>query len=197
MKKTKAKISKAKTSKTKIKKTKVKKVATKKIVAKKTKPTINTKPNAQKKKIVKVKKTIKAKVSNTKKANKSKTTKIVVVKASMNKKDYSKFKNILLEKRTDLTSIVKSSKEHDLVDAEIGDEIDSATQNAEKEMLFELADNERVMLDEIELALRRIEKGTYGNCELCQCKIAPERLEVLPWVRCCITCQQKAEKPSR
>jgi len=141
-------------------------------------------------------KTKKVKINKIK-TKKIKTRKVKINNAKMNKKDTLKFKKILLEKRKDLASIVKSSKEHDLLDAEIGDEIDSATQNAEKEMLFELADNERVILDEIDLALRRIEKTTYGNCELCQSKIAPARLEALPWVRCCITCQKKAEKPSR
>ena len=176
------KMKKAKAKKSKI--SKVKKVA---------------KVKTKKVKISKPKKTSKIKVKKVKvKTSKSKTKKVKpVIINRMNNKEAIKFRKILLTKRDDLVSIVKSSKEHDLQDAEIGDEIDSATQNAEKEMLFELADNERVILEEIDLALRRIEKSAYGNCELCQGKIAPARLEALPWVRCCITCQQKAEKPSR
>ena len=80
----------------------------------------------------------------------------------MNKKDQVKFKKLLLEKRDDLLEIVKNKKERDLTDVEIGDEIDSASQAVEKEMLFELTDNEKVMLDSIESALRRIEKGRFG-----------------------------------
>jgi DnaK suppressor protein len=113
----------------------------------------------------------------------------------MNKKDLEKFKKILLEKRDDLMHVVRSKKEHDLHDIEIGDEVDSASQNVEKEMLFELADNEKIMLDAIEAALRKIEKGTFGQCESCRAKIADERLKALPWVRYCITCQSNAEKP--
>lgn len=115
----------------------------------------------------------------------------------MNTKDLEKFKKILLDKRTDLMKVVKSQKERDLTDVEIGDEIDTASQTVEKEILFELADNERIILDAIEAALRRIEKGTYGDCDLCKKKIGEARLKAIPWVRYCIECQTKAEKPRR
>ncbi|MGA2091158.1 MAG: TraR/DksA family transcriptional regulator [Endomicrobiales bacterium] len=113
----------------------------------------------------------------------------------MNKKDMEKFKKLLIEKRADLLEVVRSKKDLDLREVEIGDEIDSASQNVEKEMLFELADNEKVMLDAIEAALRRIEKGTFGCCESCRQKIADQRLNAIPWVRYCMPCQSKAEKP--
>ena len=113
----------------------------------------------------------------------------------MNKKDMQKFKKTLEEKRSDLMEVVKTKKERDLIDNEIGDEIDSAAQNSEKEMMFELTDNEKVMLDAIEAALRRIEKGSFGTCESCGGKITDQRINALPWVRYCISCQSKAEKP--
>ena len=113
----------------------------------------------------------------------------------MNKKDMACFKKALMEKRDDLLAVVKSKKEHDLTDVEIGDEIDSASQNVEKEMLFELNDNEKLALDAIESALRRIEKGTFGLCESCRQKITEKRLNAIPWVRYCIDCQSSSEKP--
>jgi DnaK suppressor protein len=113
----------------------------------------------------------------------------------MNKKDQLKFKKILLEKRNDLLDVVKSKKERDLIDVEIGDEIDSASQAVEKGMLFELSDNEKTMLDSIESALRRIEKGSYGKCESCGKDIPQKRLIAIPWVRYDIGCQSKSEKP--
>lgn len=112
----------------------------------------------------------------------------------MEKKQLEKFRKLLIEKRDDLMEIVKHKKEQDITEAEIGDEIDSASQTAEKEILFELADNEKIILDSIESALRRIEKGTYGICESCKKKIPTTRLKAIPWVRYCISCQSKAEK---
>lgn len=112
----------------------------------------------------------------------------------MNQQELKKLKKTLLAKRDDLTHVVKSQKERDMQDAEIGDEIDSASQSVEKEILFELSDNERVMLDSIETALEKIEKGIFGKCESCSQKIAVPRLEAIPWVRYCIGCQSKMEK---
>ena len=113
----------------------------------------------------------------------------------MNKKEMLKFKKILSVKRDDLLEIVKSKKENDLTDVEVGDEVDSASQNVEKELLFELNDNEKQILDSIESALRRIEKGSFGKCESCREKIAEKRIKAIPWVRYCITCQSDSEKP--
>jgi DnaK suppressor protein len=113
----------------------------------------------------------------------------------MNKKDMEKFRKILLDKRDDILQVVRTKKQLDMQDVEIGDEIDSASQSIDKEMLFELADNEKIILDAIESALRRIEKGTYGSCESCRGKISDARLKAIPWVRYCITCQSNAEKP--
>jgi RNA polymerase-binding transcription factor DksA len=41
---------------------------------------------------------------------------------------------------------------------------------------------------EIEAALERIERGTYGRCESCSLLIAPDRLQAIPHVRYCSTC---------
>ncbi|MBN1622103.1 MAG: TraR/DksA family transcriptional regulator [Endomicrobiales bacterium] len=111
----------------------------------------------------------------------------------MNQNDLKKLRKMLMEKRDDLLQVVRSKKE-DLREAEIGDEIDSASETAEKEMLFELTDNEKTILDAVEASLRKIEKGTYGKCEACGSKIPFARIEAIPWVRYCIDCQSKAEK---
>lgn len=113
----------------------------------------------------------------------------------MNKKETEKFKKLLIEKRDDLLNMVRAKKERDMQEVEVGDEIDSASQMTEKELLFELADSEKTTLDAIESALRRIEKGTYGQCENCKAKIPEPRLKAIPWVRYCIKCQSDAEKP--
>jgi len=49
----------------------------------------------------------------------------------------------------------------------------------------------RQSLDRVGGALRRIDEGTYGNCEKCAAGIPAERLEVLPHARFCVPCQQK------
>lgn len=41
---------------------------------------------------------------------------------------------------------------------------------------------------DIELAVQRLEAGTYGVCESCGTRIAFERLEAIPSARFCVTC---------
>jgi len=47
------------------------------------------------------------------------------------------------------------------------------------------------LLTAVNQALRRIEDGTYGQCAECGHPIQIERLEAMPSVSLCISCQQK------
>lgn len=99
----------------------------------------------------------------------------------------------LLEMRDDLMKTVRNQQISDTMQNDIGDSVDEASRSIERELLFELSDNERVTLDQIEAALRKIDKGTYGMCESCQRPIAKARLDALPFARYCIDCQNSAE----
>ena len=46
-------------------------------------------------------------------------------------------------------------------------------------------------LAQVEAALERLDAGTYGRCVGCGARIAPERLEALPWADRCIDCQRR------
>ena len=52
-------------------------------------------------------------------------------------------------------------------------------------------------LQDIDAALRSIEKGRYGICERCDQAIEVARLEVKPDATLCLTCQQEVERLSR
>jgi DnaK suppressor protein len=45
----------------------------------------------------------------------------------------------------------------------------------------------------LDIALRRLDEGTYGVCEDCGARISEERLKALPFARRCINCQRHAE----
>jgi RNA polymerase-binding transcription factor DksA len=47
---------------------------------------------------------------------------------------------------------------------------------------------ERSEIEAIDAALRRIEKGSYGQCVLCGAAIGRQRLRAVPEVRHCLTC---------
>ncbi|HKL64232.1 MAG TPA: TraR/DksA family transcriptional regulator [Woeseiaceae bacterium] len=52
-------------------------------------------------------------------------------------------------------------------------------------------------LREVEGALLRIARGTWGYCVDCGGEIESERLAVLPSASRCLGCQQRAENPGR
>ncbi|WP_030265592.1 TraR/DksA family transcriptional regulator [Streptomyces violens] len=47
------------------------------------------------------------------------------------------------------------------------------------------------VLKEVEKAFERIHDGTYGTCQDCGQPIPVERLEILPYARCCVGCQRR------
>lgn len=51
-----------------------------------------------------------------------------------------------------------------------------------------LAGNLREQLSEVDAALDRLDRGTYGQCASCGQPIAPERLEAMPATPHCIAC---------
>ena len=156
----------------KIKKT-VKKAAAKKAPAKKT-----AVKKAPAKKIVRA---IKAPAAV--KAPKAAPVKKIPAAEPLTKTELAEIAAGLREMKTDIAKNVEDKKNLDLLEPEVGDSIDQATQSLDKEILFELSDNERKILRDIEAALRKMEKGTYGLCEHCKNIIDKKRIKALPTAR--------------
>jgi len=108
--------------------------------------------------------------------------------------ELEEIKRKLDEMRDSLSKNVEDKKNLDMTEPEVGDSIDQASQSLDKEILFELSDNERKMLDSIDASLRKIDNGNYGLCEHCKSPIEKKRLKALPSARYCLPCQSGAEK---
>jgi DnaK suppressor protein len=80
------------------------------------------------------------------------------------------------------------------VTSDTGDEADQAQAAMDRDLQFELSDTERNTLDQIEGAIRKIDKGTYGACEQCRQPIETLRIKALPFARYCIRCQSGSER---
>jgi DnaK suppressor protein len=88
-----------------------------------------------------------------------------------------------LEQLADLASAVQPSRGSDEDEADAGqDEVAEA-----------LATAARRALDDVELALSRIDTGQYGTCLLCGTAINLERLHILPQSSHCVDCQRRSE----
>jgi len=72
-----------------------------------------------------------------------------------------------------------------------GDMADQATGTNEVHIHLKLKETDAKILQAIEEALQRIDKGIYGVCRDCAEPIAPARLNAIPWTRVCIACKEK------
>ncbi len=63
---------------------------------------------------------------------------------------------------------------------------DSSQVTAERGEAEALAGTLRETLEEVALAIGRLEEGRYGRCEVCGQPVAPARLEAMPATRYCI-----------
>jgi RNA polymerase-binding transcription factor DksA len=60
---------------------------------------------------------------------------------------------------------------------------DAGTDSYDRDFTLSLLSSEQNALYEIDAALKRIENGSYGVCELTGAVIEPERLDAIPWAR--------------
>ena len=71
---------------------------------------------------------------------------------------------------------------------------DAATDSFDRDLLLGLASFEQEGLYEIDAALKRIEDGTYGICELTGKPIGWGRLEAIPWTRFSLEAENQLER---
>ena len=71
---------------------------------------------------------------------------------------------------------------------------DSGTDNFDRDFALSLLSADQDAIYEIEEALKRIEKGTYGVCELTSKQIPRARLDAIPWTRFTVEAQAQLER---
>ena len=71
---------------------------------------------------------------------------------------------------------------------------DIGSDNFEQEFTLSLMQSEGGTLEQIEVALERIEDGTYGQCEECGGRIPKQRLTAVPYATMCVKCASESEQ---
>jgi RNA polymerase-binding transcription factor DksA len=71
---------------------------------------------------------------------------------------------------------------------------DSGTDNFDRDFALSLLSSDQDAIYEIEEALKRIEKNTYGICELTGKPIPKTRLDAIPWTRFTVEAQSQLER---
>ena len=110
--------------------------------------------------------------------------------AGFSSKELEHFRDLLLAKRREILGDM-SSMEREALRSSGGSNLstlpihmaDMGTDNYEQEFTLGLVETERKLLREINLALAKIQNGTFGICEGTGKPISKARLEVQPWAR--------------
>jgi DnaK suppressor protein len=104
------------------------------------------------------------------------------------------FKHQLLSRRELLArEITQGTAE--MIDNEpfFADSVDQAAADTDRGLAVQMKNRERSLLSEIDLALRRIESGVFGECESCADEIGEQRMKANPSTTLCIACKAELE----
>jgi len=100
------------------------------------------------------------------------------------------YRSLLLKKRNELLASSKGAPEALATNVQSPDVVEFAVRTVEQDVTAVTASLRSQLLREVDNALGRCARGTYGACEACHEAIATLRLKAVPWARYCLTCQE-------
>src|ERR1700753_2727560 len=98
---------------------------------------------------------------------------------ALNKKELKKFQELLEDKRRAVLERARAmlAEENMTLDTnDLPDEMDLAASEYLQSFEFRLRGREKSLLTKLDLALKKIEEGTFGICEVCEEPIGKQRL---------------------
>ena len=124
----------------------------------------------------------------------------------MTKRQLKVFRKQLIEQRTKFADEIKAiAREAAKNPREASGDLSSYTihmadmsaDTYERELSTGLASSEHQVFYQIEEALKRIEEGSYGDCQQCGKPVSLSRLKAVPYTALCIECQRIKEQKRR
>ena len=128
------------------------------------------------------------------------TTPTATQSKQLTKKELKKFQELLEEKRKAVLDRAREmlSVENMALDTnDLPDEMDLASSEYLQSFEFRLRGREKTHLAKLELALRKIDDGSFGVCTECGEPIAKKRLEARPETQLCIRCKEDQERDEK
>lgn len=115
-----------------------------------------------------------------------------------NKNQIDELKAILLERKDNILANIHNSRSNidQLKDQDINDDLDYAELVSDSFTEGMIANHQLEELNQIEDALKKIEAGTYGICDMCGVTIPLGRLKAKPFAKFCTECRTVYEQES-
>lgn len=125
----------------------------------------------------------------------------MALKTPFGKKELSAFRQLLLRKRAELVGDIAQMEREALQGSGALSSMpqhmaEQGSDTYDTTLSLDLAAADRKLIKEIDDAIARIDKGTYGVCELTGKPIKQDRLEELPWARYSIEAARELERRS-
>ncbi len=113
-----------------------------------------------------------------------------------NKTQIDELKAILLERKENLSKSIHESIDNigQLKDQDLNDDLDYADFVSDSFTEGMIANHQLDELKQIEDALKKINNGTYGICDMCSVNIPIGRLKAKPFARYCTECRTVYEQ---
>jgi DnaK suppressor protein len=108
------------------------------------------------------------------------------------KKQIEELKQILIDRQKTIENNIEDSKDNisKLKDMDCKDELDFAEASSDSFTSEIIAVQQASELQEIKVALKAIEDGTYGVCQMCDEDIGIGRLKAKPFAKYCTPCRE-------
>jgi DnaK suppressor protein len=119
------------------------------------------------------------------------------IKAASTASRFNDLKIILEERRSELVhelqDKIRAARSDGNSHRDVLDDLEGSEVDIQDDIGFALMQLKTKTLTQIDTALRRLEKGHYGNCFECGDEIAEARLRALPFAVRCWNCEQGRE----
>lgn len=118
---------------------------------------------------------------------------------ALSKKDLKKFRELLETKRNSVLEKARKTLADSMVldPSDLPDEMDLASSEYLQSFEFRLRGREKVHLAKLNLALKKLDEGSFGVCTECEEPINKKRLEARPETQLCIRCKEDQEQAEK
>jgi DnaK suppressor protein len=112
-------------------------------------------------------------------------------------RDVARYRALLLAKRDELLAAAAEAESlAPPTNEKSGDLVHWARADTEADLQIQRRQSDAHLMRAIEDALTRINRGSFGVCEVCKQPISKARLEAVPWTRVCRDCKEERDPNS-
>jgi RNA polymerase-binding transcription factor len=105
-------------------------------------------------------------------------------------------RQMLSDRRREMRDDVQSRLQHGRIEypTDVRDSVDASDADVQGDIEIAMLQMRVETLSRIDVALRRLDAGTYGSCVDCKGEIAERRLRALPFAVRCQGCEERREQ---